>query len=238
MSSEGARHARLQVYADLVAGLLDARDDVATARFDAELEHAVATGAMTAGSARRLRFWQRASIRGLADHTKSVLPTALSALDASRAEAEAALTALADTLDADPQVPGPAKRPGGEQHRRSGETRAGAAEDATAGPPDGTTGDGRAGPPVGTADDGTSGPTDGVVDVLTGDPTPDATDIPAADDATDDLVDMTVDDTPGAASETAGPEASSLDQGRHRLIVADLVTVSHVRPDRRAPAPD
>jgi hypothetical protein len=226
MSSEGARHARLQVYADLVAGLLDARDDVATARFDAELEHAVATGAITAGSARRQRFRQRASIRGLADHTKSVLPTALSALDASRAEAEAALTALADTLDADPQVAGPAKRPGGEQHRRSGETRAGAAEDATAGPP------------VGTADDGTSGPTDGVVDVLTGDPTPDATDIPAADDATDDLVDMTVDDTPGAASETAGPEASSLDQGRHRLIVADLVTVSHVRPDRRAPAPD
>ena len=225
MSSEGAGHARLQVYADLVAGLLDARDDVATARFDAELEHAVATGAITAGSARRLRFWQRASIRGLADHTKSVLPTALSALDASRAEAEAALTALADTLDADHQVPGPAKRPGGEQHRRSGETRAGAAEDATAGPPDGT------------ADDATAGPTNGIADVLTGDPTPDATDVPAADDATDDLVDM-IDDTPGAASETVGPQASSLDQGRHRLIVADLVTVSHVRPDRRAPAPD
>ena len=170
MSSEGARHARLQVYADLVAGLLDARDDVATARFDAELEHAVATGAITAGSARRLRFWQRASIRGLADHTKSVLPTALSALDASRAEAEAALTALADTLDADPQVAGPAKRPGGEQHRRSGETRAGAAEDATAGPPDGTADDATAGPPDGTADDATAGPSDGVVDVLTGHP--------------------------------------------------------------------
>lgn len=76
-----------RVYADLVGGLLDARDDPATARFDHELALAVEAGQVTAAAARRLRFWQRASLRLLADHTRSVLPTALGALEASRREA-------------------------------------------------------------------------------------------------------------------------------------------------------
>lgn len=78
-----------RIYADLVSGLLDARSDPATARFDDELNAAVEAGAVTAETARRLRFWQRASLRLLADHTRAVLPAALGALDASREEAEA-----------------------------------------------------------------------------------------------------------------------------------------------------
>jgi hypothetical protein len=78
---------RRDVWADVVGGLIDARSDPATARFDAELATAEASGAVSAEAAHRLRFWQRASVRALADHARTVLPIALGALDAARRDA-------------------------------------------------------------------------------------------------------------------------------------------------------
>ena len=91
MTTEGARHV---AYADLVGGLLDARLDPATERFDEELAAAVAEGTVTGDAARTLRFWQRASVRGLVDHARHVLPPALTALDAARDESQ-------ETVDAE-----------------------------------------------------------------------------------------------------------------------------------------
>lgn len=98
MGREPGDLAERRVYADLVDGLLDARDDPASARFDAELDAAVAAGEISAATARRLRFWQRASVRALADHTRAVLPTCLSALEASRREVAERTAQLAETL--------------------------------------------------------------------------------------------------------------------------------------------
>lgn len=107
-------------YADLVSGLLGARSDAATGRFDTELDEAVAHGEVSAATARRLRFWQRASLRALADHTRHVLPTALAALEDSRRDAEARVSELLGALReqqdletaveaaANPDTPGPA----------------------------------------------------------------------------------------------------------------------------------
>lgn len=102
MSDQGGK-AGHRVYSDLVAGLVDARHDEATSRFDAEVAAAVEAGTMTAETAHRLRFWQRASVRSLADHAKTVIPTALAALDASRREAVETTNAMAETLGPDPQ---------------------------------------------------------------------------------------------------------------------------------------
>jgi hypothetical protein len=88
-----------RAYSDLVGGLLDARDDPATARFDAELATAVERGDVSDDTARRLKFWQRASLRALTDHTRTVLPTALGALEASRREARENAATDADLLD-------------------------------------------------------------------------------------------------------------------------------------------
>jgi hypothetical protein len=71
-------------YGDLVGGLLDARTDPATARFDAELAVFVTNGTVSPEAARTLRFWQRASLRNLVDHARVVLPPALAALEAAR----------------------------------------------------------------------------------------------------------------------------------------------------------
>ncbi len=80
-------------YADLVGGLLDARTDPATERFDAELAVFVTNGTVTAEAARTLRFWQRASLRGLVDHARAVLPPALTAREAARAESSQTVSA-------------------------------------------------------------------------------------------------------------------------------------------------
>ena len=95
-----------RVYAELVSGLLGARTDPATDRFDEELDRAVADGEVTAAAARRLRFWQRASLRALMDHTRTVLPITLGALEASRRDAGSYLDELAE-LDADDATPTP-----------------------------------------------------------------------------------------------------------------------------------
>lgn len=87
-----------RVYADLVSGLLDARIDPATGRFDDELDAAVSAGEMSAEVARRLKFWQRASLRALTAHTRTVLPTALDALDTSRRDAQAYVDQLSGAL--------------------------------------------------------------------------------------------------------------------------------------------
>jgi hypothetical protein len=88
-----------RVYADLVAGLLDARDDPATDRFDEELAAAVERGDLSADLARRLRFWQRAAVRSLTDHSRTVLPAALGALAAARQEDRTYVEELARTID-------------------------------------------------------------------------------------------------------------------------------------------
>ncbi len=90
MTTDGARHV---AYADLVGGLLDARVDPATEHFDAELSAALAAGTVTAEAARTLRFWQRASVRGLVEHARSVLPPALSALEAAQEESKETVAA-------------------------------------------------------------------------------------------------------------------------------------------------
>jgi hypothetical protein len=74
-----------------VAGLLEARIDPVTERFDAELAAAVDAGTVSPEAARTLRFWQRASLRALVDHGRSVLPPALGALEAARQESLAAV---------------------------------------------------------------------------------------------------------------------------------------------------
>ena len=90
MTTEGARHV---AYADIVGGLLEARLDPATRCFDAELATALAAGSVTAEPARTLCFWQRASVRGLVEHARNVLPPALAALDQSRRESQQTMEA-------------------------------------------------------------------------------------------------------------------------------------------------
>lgn len=100
------------VWADLVESLLDVRSDPATARFDVELAAAVADGSVTDEAAHRLRYWQRASLRALADHARGVLPVALGALEAARRDAETYVEESAELLalddlppDAAPELP-------------------------------------------------------------------------------------------------------------------------------------
>ncbi len=88
------------LWSDLVNGLLDARTDHATPRFDAELSAAVAAGELTTRAAQRIRFWQRAAVNALDDHARTVLPAMLGALDASDAEARAYVEQSAAMLDA------------------------------------------------------------------------------------------------------------------------------------------
>lgn len=116
MSYQGGK-AGHRVYSDLVAGLVDARHDAATDRFDAEVAAAVEAGTITAETAHRLRFWQRASVRSLADHAKTVIPTALAALDASRRDAVETANAMANTLGPDPQRGEPTEEPPGQEER-------------------------------------------------------------------------------------------------------------------------
>ena len=88
MTSSGAD--RTAAYADLLAAVLSARSDPATARFDAEIAAAEAAGTLDGPTARTLRWWQRESVRGLGDHLGEVLPGRLVALlDAERAAEQA-----------------------------------------------------------------------------------------------------------------------------------------------------
>lgn len=91
--------ARESAYAELVAGLIDARDDIATARFDAELAQAEADGRIDPATARTLRWWQRAAIRAVSDHARTALPPVLAALDRAHDVAVDELAEAARALD-------------------------------------------------------------------------------------------------------------------------------------------
>jgi hypothetical protein len=81
-----------------VTGLLAARTDLASERFDDELDGAVDRGEVSAETAHRLRLWQRASVRAVTEHARSVLPAALTALDDAGTDAEKHVEGLLDTL--------------------------------------------------------------------------------------------------------------------------------------------
>jgi hypothetical protein len=78
---------RERALGDVVAGLLDARLDPATDRFDAELAAAEADGRIDAQTARLLRWWQRESLRGLVEHARRTIPTTVVALDEANSAA-------------------------------------------------------------------------------------------------------------------------------------------------------
>jgi hypothetical protein len=82
---------RSAAYADLLQALLAVRSDPATARFDAELAQAEAEGRIDGPTARALRWWQRETLRGLADHLSDVLPEVLDRLSAADAAARDAV---------------------------------------------------------------------------------------------------------------------------------------------------
>jgi hypothetical protein len=88
VSADERRPDRQDAWSDLVSGLLDARDDPATARFDEELAAAVAAGEVTPHAAHRLRYWQRACLRALSDHVLTVVPASLGALAEAREDAD------------------------------------------------------------------------------------------------------------------------------------------------------
>lgn len=85
MTSKRSREA---AYADLVAGLLDARTDPATDRFDAELAAAEDDGRVDAQTAKVLRWWQRESLRALVEHARVVMPPTLLSLEQAAAGAD------------------------------------------------------------------------------------------------------------------------------------------------------
>lgn len=81
---------RAAAYSELVAGLLDVRDESATHGFDAALRAAVADGHLDEQRAATLRWLQRLSVDAVVEHARSALPAALLGLD----EARQAVTSL------------------------------------------------------------------------------------------------------------------------------------------------
>jgi len=97
---------RSTAYADLLSALLALRADPATARFDAELAAAEANGLVDGSVARTLRWWQRESMRGLADHLAAVLPDLLTELlESDRAAAETVRAAQNSWAEATASLP-------------------------------------------------------------------------------------------------------------------------------------
>jgi hypothetical protein len=94
-----ADEARGSLWSDLVNGLLDARTDPATARFDAELASAVAAGELSRRTAQRLRFWQRAAVSSADDHARTVVPAVLGVLETARSAAQAYVEHADATVD-------------------------------------------------------------------------------------------------------------------------------------------
>jgi hypothetical protein len=82
-------------YTAVVAALLDVRIDHSSARFDAELQTALAEGRIDATTARALRWWQRASVQALSTYSATVLPAVLAARDAADQQAADDIGALA-----------------------------------------------------------------------------------------------------------------------------------------------
>ena len=82
---------REAAYAALVDALIALRRDQATERFDEYLDHARETGRIDEPTARALRWWQRASIRGLEEHLEGLLPGVLGQLERADQAAAAAV---------------------------------------------------------------------------------------------------------------------------------------------------
>jgi len=78
-------------YIALVDALIALRQDPATQRFDEYLDYAESTSRIDAPTARALRWWQRQSVRGLADHLEEVLLGLLVALERADAAAKIAV---------------------------------------------------------------------------------------------------------------------------------------------------
>lgn len=91
---------RAGAWSDLVAGVLDSRTDEASQRFDDELAASVANGSVPEQTAQRLRFWQRASVRGVAEHVRTVFPATLRALEVAREEERAYVEEASSDLTA------------------------------------------------------------------------------------------------------------------------------------------
>ncbi len=112
------RRSREAALSDLVAGLLDARLDPATERFDAELAAAEEDGRVDPQTAKVLRWWQREAQRALVEHARVVLPPTLLALEqaatgADREVEQSAASwarAAADEPDDDDGTPPPRAR--------------------------------------------------------------------------------------------------------------------------------
>lgn len=77
---------RATAYAELVAGLIDARDRAAEERFDAELDAAEIAGRIDLETARILRWWQRESLRAVVNQAEMVVPPTLAALETAAHE--------------------------------------------------------------------------------------------------------------------------------------------------------
>jgi hypothetical protein len=111
------RRSREAALSDLVGGLLDARSDPATERFDAELAAAEEDGRVDPQTAKVLRWWQREALRALVEHSRTVLPPTLLALEQAAAgadrEAEASAASWARAVADDSDDPGPGTRRAG-----------------------------------------------------------------------------------------------------------------------------
>ena len=89
---------RGDIWTDLVSSIIDSRTEEATRRFDADIAAAVAVGEISEQTSQRLQGWQRASIRELADHVRTVLPATLRAVDSAREDALAHAEELAGEI--------------------------------------------------------------------------------------------------------------------------------------------
>jgi hypothetical protein len=122
--------ARALAIAQALEALLAARHDDATARFDAELAAAVTAGHLDDETARTLRWWQRASVRGAQSYLADLLPGVLQADDAaqrrSRAQTELAAASWREATDTAAQVRAAVSAPAG----ASADTVASVAADA------------------------------------------------------------------------------------------------------------
>jgi hypothetical protein len=100
--------ARALAIAQGLEALLAARHDDATARFDAELAAAVTAGRLDDETARTLRWWQRASVRGAQSYLADLLPGVLHADDTaqrrSRAQADLAAASWREATDTTAQI--------------------------------------------------------------------------------------------------------------------------------------
>jgi hypothetical protein len=105
---------RAAAYAELVAGLLDVRDQTATERFDAAVRTAVAAGRLDATAAAELRWLQRESIEAVVEHARTALPAALLGIDDARSAVAAHSPAevVSESADArEPSADAPTRRP-------------------------------------------------------------------------------------------------------------------------------